>query len=296
MFGLTVVTEPTAEPLSLDEAKAHLRVEHEYDDSTIAALITAARKYCETVTKRALVTQTLRLTRDTFPGACEGWILRLPRPPLQSVSSIKYATDEGRVRTSIVSSSYAWTASGSGTNEYYLRTSGSADPGIDVQPSELYVNGSSATSGTLGSLAAGQWGYGDNDALGYDTVYVRLSGGGDPDSQADGYIAYVAGLETVSTDVYFVDTTSLPGRVGLAYGQDWPTDATAGIGAVQVNYVAGYGAASAVPQTIKHAMLLLIGHWYVNREAVGPSMSAAPMAVDSLLASEWSGELVGDFG
>jgi hypothetical protein len=290
VYGLTVVTEPTAEPVTLDEAKAHLRVEHEYDDLTIAALITAARKYCETVAKRALVTQTLRLTRDTFPGACDGWILRLPRPPLQSVTSIKYATDAGRVRTSIVSSSHTWTASGSGTNEYYLTTE------IDVQPSELYINGSSAASGTLGSLTAGQWGYGDNDALGFDTVYVRLSGGGDPDSQASGYIAYVAGLETVDTDVYFVDTTSLPGRVGLAYEQEWPTDVTAGIGAVQVNYVAGYGAASAVPQTIKHAILLLIGHWYVNREAVGPSMSDVPMAVSSLLGSEWAGELVGDFG
>lgn len=296
MYGLTVVTEPTAEPVTLDEAKAHLRVEFENDDLTIKALITAARKYCETVTKRALVTQTLRLTRDAFPGACEDWAFRLPRPPLQSVSSIKYATDEGRARTSIVSSSYSWTASGSGTNEYYLRTAGSADPGIDVQPSELYVNGTSATSGTLGALTAGQWGYGDNDSLGYDTIYVRLSGGGDPDSQSSGYIKYVAGLETVSTDVYYVDTTSLPGRVGLAYEQEWPTDVTTGIGAVQVNYVAGYGAASAVPETIKQAMLLLIGHWYTNREAVGPSMSAAPMAVDSLLTSEWSGELVGDFG
>lgn len=54
--------------------------------------------------------------------------------------------------------------------------------------------------------------------------------------------------------------------------------------AVSVTYAAGYGGPDDVPQAIKHAMLLLIGHWYENREAVvAGSMSAAPMAVDALL-------------
>jgi hypothetical protein len=35
---------------------------------------------------------------------------------------------------------------------------------------------------------AGTWAWGDYDSLGFDTVYVRLTGNGDPDAQADGYL------------------------------------------------------------------------------------------------------------
>lgn len=55
--------------------------------------------------------------------------------------------------------------------------------------------------------------------------------------------------------------------------------------AVSVSYVAGSAAAD-VPQAIKQAMLLLIAHWYENRESVviGAAVSSLPMAVDALLA------------
>ena len=87
---------------------------------------------------------------------------------------------------SLRSNNFAWTASGSGTNEYYVRTAASGNPGFVATPptsAGVYINGSAATKASLGSLAAGNWGYGDNDTLGYSTVYVRLSGGGDPDAQ-----------------------------------------------------------------------------------------------------------------
>lgn len=53
-----------------------------------------------------------------------------------------------------------------------------------------------------------------------------------------------------------------------------------------ITFIAGYGAPADVPAAIRQAMLLLIGHWYENREAVslGASPSALPMAVDALLA------------
>lgn len=83
---------------------------------------------------------------------------------------------------SVRNGNYSWTASGSGTNEYYLRTSGDADPGFAAAPGQVLINGSVATEGTVGSLTAGQWDYGDNDTLGYSTIYVRLADGSDPDS------------------------------------------------------------------------------------------------------------------
>jgi hypothetical protein len=83
---------------------------------------------------------------------------------------------------------YKWTASAHGTNEYRLELNAGGDPGID-QPSAIVVNKvSRLTSGTLGSLVAGGWGWGDNDTLGYSTVYVRLSDGTDPDTKANGYL------------------------------------------------------------------------------------------------------------
>ena len=91
---------------------------------------------------------------------------------------------------SVRSAAYAWTASGSGTNEYYLRTAASGNPGFAAQPNNVYINGANATEGTVGSLTAGQWDYGDNDALGYSTIYVRLSDGTDPDTKANGYVAF----------------------------------------------------------------------------------------------------------
>ena len=88
---------------------------------------------------------------------------------------------------SVRAPAYAWTASGLGTNEYYLRTSGGSNPGL-AAPGKVLLDGASASSGTIGSLAAGTWAYGDNDTLGYSTLYVRLSDGADPDSKARDYV------------------------------------------------------------------------------------------------------------
>jgi len=91
------------------------------------------------------------------------------------------------VAFSVVNTSYQWTASGAGTAEYYLEASGGGDPGI-LSPEIMVENGADMTAGTLGSLAAGEFAYGDNDALGFSTVYVRLTDDADPDSKADDYL------------------------------------------------------------------------------------------------------------
>jgi hypothetical protein len=85
---------------------------------------------------------------------------------------------------------WSWTASGSGTNEYYLRTAANGNPGFQAQPALVYLNGTSATEATVGSLAVGQWDYADNDALGYSTLYVRVTGGVDPDTLDADYVEF----------------------------------------------------------------------------------------------------------
>ena len=73
------------------------------------------------------------------------------------------------------------------------------------------------------------------------------------------------------------------GRWWLAYDMQWPTTALYGWEPVEITYTAGVGASTALRQ----AMLLLIGHWYENREAVvvtpGVTAVKVPLAVDSLL-------------
>lgn len=91
-MGRTLVAAPAAEPLSLSEAKLHLRVDVDADDLLITALIQAVRQWAEGVTNRALITQEWALTLPAFPGCS---LIRLPLPALLAVSSIEYLDADG---------------------------------------------------------------------------------------------------------------------------------------------------------------------------------------------------------
>lgn len=85
-----LITAPTAEPITLAEAKAHLRVDSTDEDALITALIVAARQGAETATGRALLPQTWELALDEF--ATE---VRLSRAPVSAVDSVKYVDTDG---------------------------------------------------------------------------------------------------------------------------------------------------------------------------------------------------------
>jgi uncharacterized phiE125 gp8 family phage protein len=186
-FGLSVVTAPTAEPVTVSEVKANARIDIDDDDTLIARKIIAARELAEVYIKRSFVTQTLRLTLDQMPG----WMFYLPRPPLVSVTSVKY---------------------------------------VDLNGTQ----------------------------------------------------------QTISSGNYIVDTYSHPGRITPAYNVDWPS-AREQINAIEVVYVAGYGAASAVPQSIKEAIALTVTQYYENRGDEGDKpLSDLPRAAKALLrAQSW---------
>lgn len=186
-MSLTIVTPPAEEPVTLTEAKNHLRVDLTDDDSLISALIVAAREHAEAITRRAFITQTLKLSLDAFPA--NNGPIYVPMPPLQSVNSLKYFDTDGMEQTL-----------------------------------------------------------------------------------------------TEGTD-FLVDNESEPGRITPAPDTGWPVTQNRP-NAVSVEFVAGFGDASKVPQGIKQAILLMVGHWYENREAVtmqGNNAGELPMAVDSLL-------------
>lgn len=185
-MALKLITAPATEPVTLAEAKSHLRVDITEDDTYIGTLITAARNIAETWTARALVTQTWELYMDAFPA--NGFTL--PRPPLQSITSIKY-TPLGGAET------------------------------------------------------------------------------------------------TVSSSLYKVDAVTEPGCVVLASDATWPSTTLVELNGVVVRFAAGYGAAAAVPQAIKQAILMLVGTMYESREDVlvgqGATANELPLAAKRLL-------------
>ena len=176
-MALRLVTPPVAEPISLDEAKAHLRVEHNEEDSQIQAWITSARVASENDTKRVYITQIWELILNALP---DGGVIKLPPPatPVQEILSIK-------------------------------------------------VNGKEEPL--------------DNFAIDTYNAQIALKPG------------------------YSLPKLNFP------------------VGGLVVTFNAGFGESSDVPAPLKSAILLRVGHFYLNREAVGlATLKALPMAVESL--------------
>ena len=108
---LQLVTPPAGEPVTLLEAKQHLRVDVDDDDALIGSLIAAARQAAETITGRQLMTARWKLVLDAFPGATfthagTGATFSLPahavllaKCPVQSVLSIEYLDMNGTPQT-----------------------------------------------------------------------------------------------------------------------------------------------------------------------------------------------------
>ena len=95
-MGDRLITPPAAEPVSVSELKAHLRVTHSADDAYLGELATAAREYAEQQTGRALAEQTREYTADAFPS---NGVLRLGFAPVVSISSVKYLDEAGAEQT-----------------------------------------------------------------------------------------------------------------------------------------------------------------------------------------------------
>lgn len=94
-----------------------------------------------------------------------------------------------------------------------------------------------------------------------------------------------AGVPTVlmATD-YVLDGSGLTPRLVRA-GTNWPLPAKAANG-IEIAFTAGFGSlATDVPAPIRHALLLLVAHWYEHRDPIeiGSNLSNIPKAVSDLL-------------
>jgi uncharacterized phiE125 gp8 family phage protein len=265
-FAIKQTTAPTVEPISLQECKDHLRLDGDLEDAHLSALISAARGWVEGFWGRQLVAATWKLTLDAFPSGTIGLLY----PPLISVSSISYVDTGGTTQTLSTSTYTADTESEPARivpayNEDWPDTrdvinavavtyrAGFAAPFTAVAATDVCT----ITGRTLADT---------------DVVRISNSGGQLP-----------AGL-SANTDYYVRDYSS--GTFKLA--------ATSGGSAINITD-AGTGThfVGVIPAKAIHAMKLLIGHWWENREAVaveqGVTALPIPFAVESLL---WQDRIV----
>lgn len=193
---LSLVTAPTTEPIDVEAAKLHVKIDENDDSSLIYALISAAREHVENKTGRKMISQTWDLMLDGFP--CGPIVL--PFPPVTSITSVSYVDTAGATQT--------W-ASG---------------------------------------------------ATGYTT---RLP----------------------------VGPQAGPALIYPSYGIQYPSTRSQ-IDAVTVRFVCGYADAASVPSSLQAAMKLLIGHWYLHREAVDTGIntvtSVLPFGIDALVMPYWA--------
>jgi len=108
-YGLQLLSPPFGEPLAVADMVGHLRLYlPDVDQGTIAAYISAARDYVETVTKRQILPATWLMTLDLFPGRYldaalpTGWrfgMIQVPKAPLQTVTGIQYIDTLGVLQT-----------------------------------------------------------------------------------------------------------------------------------------------------------------------------------------------------
>jgi uncharacterized phiE125 gp8 family phage protein len=120
---LQLITAPYAEPLSLAEAKRHLRVTDTAQDALITALIAAVRQYAQTKCQCQIMAARWKLVLDAFPGptlmgvpygqpySLPGHAIIMPILPVLQVVSITYL-DMASVRQTLATTEYTVTTAG----------------------------------------------------------------------------------------------------------------------------------------------------------------------------------------
>ena len=116
----SLVTAADADPVSLEEAKSHLRVDIDDQDDVINGYLVAARSYLEEICNRSFISSTWDYYVDyEWPwivdldnGGCHVQMIEVPKAPLVSVTSITYVGSNGATQT-LASSQYV--VDGAGT-------------------------------------------------------------------------------------------------------------------------------------------------------------------------------------
>ena len=87
-YALSRASAPATEPLTLDEVKLYLRVDHTDEDSLLSDLITTVREAAEHYLRRSLITQSWQLSYNHYVPSP----LSLPMGPVQTIETVKTIT------------------------------------------------------------------------------------------------------------------------------------------------------------------------------------------------------------
>lgn len=140
---LSLFQAATVYPVTLDEAKLHVKAEDGTDDPLIAALIASATASAEHTTSRAFLPQKWRVTLDSFP-----LVIGLQRPPVTGIDSIEYVDKVTRALTTIDPSKYQLINSSNYTASVQAAY-GQSWPIALEQPESVRVTFSCGSSGAI---------------------------------------------------------------------------------------------------------------------------------------------------
>lgn len=233
MMRLYLKEAPTTEPITLDEAKLHCKVDGAADNALITDLITAAREIGEKETNRAFITQTWQLTFDVQPD-----VIEIPKAPLQSIVSIK-----------AIQAVESYVDENSAATQPVLKVASTV--GFTVADTVI-INRDGDREEKLIILSI-QTGISLTMTTNLAKEHTLL--------QADMVEKYIL----ASKPSYHIDASeNSPGRVKLKSGCSWPSHR--GFASFIVEFKCGYGdTGSDVPADIRRGILALIKVFYDNR-------------------------------
>lgn len=131
-MALVLTSGPASEPVTLAEAKAHMRIETTAEDVLIASLLLTARLHVEQALNAALITQSFRLILDEWP---EDRAFDLPVAPVNQIDEIRVLAADG---TPAVIASTAYGLEQSPTSpRLYRRDTTWPPPGQTIQGIEI---------------------------------------------------------------------------------------------------------------------------------------------------------------
>jgi uncharacterized phiE125 gp8 family phage protein len=267
-----VTTPPAIEPVTLAEMKNHLKISSSVttDDSLISSLIKAAREWCEGFQNRAYIEQSITLKMDAFYD-----VLQLPRSPLISVTSVKYLDVNNAEQTLTEGTDFdVFTNCEPGEIRLAYAKTWPSTYSIRHAVRIIYKAGyKAASTGTaITAITRANPCVISSTAHGVHTGdYIYVSGIVDNGPDGD--------MEEALNDKAFVATYLSSGTLSVPINTSGLTNTWSSAGTIiETNLV---------PDSVKAAIKLLVGHLYEHREAVMDlNLKEVPIAVKSLLSME----------